>query len=645
MEITLARRMLHQLLRQPLAAAPDRPLLETDGHWLTAAELEQQTSRLVSGLRAAGLEEGDRLALLLPNGPEVVLCYLAGFRLGLVVVPLDAQYHPLQIGHALSHCGAAMLIADHRRLPGLAEAGALRGVPRVVAVGDGAPGGYRPFANLLGANREPGSAAPAADSPAVMIYTSGTTSRPKGVVLSHGALGTGIRKYLARVTLTPEDVTLISGPISRPLSLRCQLLPTLLVGGRVSLLRQFSVPDFIAALRRAPAKTFFTLTPSMIGQLVADPAFATGDFSRLRLCLAGGDRVPKRHLEAFERLTGVAVTEQCGSTETGPYAMNPPFGRKKPGSVGPPAHGVHVAVVDEYGGDVPTGVVGEMRVSGPSIMDGYWNDSAQTRKTLQRGWILTGDLGRFDEDGYLWFMGRRKDIIVRSGNKVAPLEVEAALSHHPAVREACVIGVPDNASGEVPHAYVVTAPGSGAEPEELRAFVGRQLAEFMVPAQVHLIAALPHKGPGKVDRELLRMRAITAGLVERVPFFRAADAGLLRDLIPRLEARTIAAGTGLVHEGDTGEEMYFLTKGQVEVLQGNPPRRLQVLREGAYFGELAVLAEVPRAATIRALTEVEVYALGRTAVRQLASAHADFDRYLRAAAAAYTAAADSAPAR
>jgi acyl-CoA synthetase (AMP-forming)/AMP-acid ligase II len=574
-----------------------------------------------------------------------VLCYLAGFRLGLVVVPLDAQYHPLQIGHALSHCGAAMLIADHRRLPGLAEAGALRGVPRVVAVGDGAPGGYRPFANLLGANREPGSAAPAADSPAVMIYTSGTTSRPKGVVLSHGALGTGIRKYLARVTLTPEDVTLISGPISRPLSLRCQLLPTLLVGGRVSLLRQFSVPDFIAALRRAPAKTFFTLTPSMIGQLVADPAFATGDFSRLRLCLAGGDRVPKRHLEAFERLTGVAVTEQCGSTETGPYAMNPPFGRKKPGSVGPPAHGVHVAVVDEYGGDVPTGVVGEMRVSGPSIMDGYWNDSAQTRKTLQRGWILTGDLGRFDEDGYLWFMGRRKDIIVRSGNKVAPLEVEAALSHHPAVREACVIGVPDNASGEVPHAYVVTAPGSGAEPEELRAFVGRQLAEFMVPAQVHLIAALPHKGPGKVDRELLRMRAITAGLVERVPFFRAADAGLLRDLIPRLEARTIAAGTGLVHEGDTGEEMYFLTKGQVEVLQGNPPRRLQVLREGAYFGELAVLAEVPRAATIRALTEVEVYALGRTAVRQLASAHADFDRYLRAAAAAYTAAADSAPAR
>ena len=631
--------MLPQLLRQPLTVAPDRPILEADGVWLTAAELEQRTARLASGLLAAGLEEGDRLAVLVPNSAESVLCYLAGFRLGLVVVPLDAQYHPLQIGYALGHCGAAMLVADHRRLPGLAEAGVLRGVPRVVAVGGEAAGNHRTFASLLGASRDAGGAAPAADSPAVMIYTSGTTSRPKGVVLSHGALAVGIRKYLARVTLGAEDVTLISAPIARPLALRCQLLPTLLVGGRVTLLRQFSVPDFVAALGRAPAKTFLTVTPGGLGQLVADPGFAAGDFSRLRLCLAGGDHVPVRLQAAFARLTGVAITEQCGSTETGPYAMNPPFGRKQPGSIGLPAPGIQVAVVDEQGCDVPAGTTGEMWVSGPGVMDGYWNDSAMTRKTLRDGWIRTGDLGRYDEDGYLWFAGRRKDVIVRQfaggAKKIAPLEVEAALAAHPAVRECCVIGVPAPAGAEVPHAYVVTEPGSGVEPEEFRTFVGRQLAEFMVPAQVHLIAALPHKGPGKVDRELLRMRAITAGLIERVPFFREAGAGLLRDLIPRLEARTIAAGTTLAHEGDTGEEMYFLTKGQVEVLQGNPPRRLQVLREGAYFGELAVLAEAPRAATIRALTEVEVYALGRTAVRQLAGLHADFDRYLRSAAAAY----------
>jgi long-chain acyl-CoA synthetase len=468
-----------------------------------------------------------------------------------------------------------------------------------------------------------------------MIYTSGTTSRPKGVVLSYGALSTGVRNYLSRVTLTPDDVALIATSISRPLALRCQVLPTLLAGGRVSLVRQFTVGNYVDALRRPPAKTFLTLTPAGMAQLLASPDFRACDFSRLRLCLAGGDRVPIRVLEAFERVTGVPATEQCGSTETGPFAMNPPFGLKKPGSVGPPVHGVHVAVVNEHGADVPTGTVGDILVSGPGIMDGYWNDSAMTRKTLQRGWVHTGDLGRYDEDGYLWFVGRRKDVIVRRGNKVAPLEVEAALSEHPAVRECCVIGVPDAECGAAPHAYVVLQTGATAAPQDLRAFVGSRLAEFMVPADVHLIAEMPYKGPGKIDRELLRMRAITAALIEQVPFFSNASSEFLRDLIPRLDERDFGAGAVIVHEGDVGDEMYFLTKGQVEAVRGDPPQRLTVLQEGSFFGELAILSDAPRAATIRALSDVEVYALGRDAVLQLARLHADFNRYLQDAALHY----------
>ena len=632
--------MLHHLLRQSLETDPDRPILDCDGSWTTAAELERLASRLASGLAALGLEEGDRVALLVPNGLEAVVCYLACFRMRLVIVPLDYQYHPLQIGYALGHSGAAILIANHERMAGLDEAGVLTAMPRVAVVGgDSATGNRRPFESLLGAERVLPSAAPHDDSPAVMIYTSGTTSRPKGVVLSHGALTTGMRKYLTRVTLTADDVALVATSVSRPLALRCQVLPSLWVGARVSLLPKFTVDTFVAALRRPPAKTFLTLTPAGLGQLMANPDFHGCDFSHLRLCLAGGDRVPGKLLESFKRLTGVSITEQCGSTETGPYAMNPPFGRKKPGSVGPPVHGVQVAVVDEQGADVPTGVVGELRVSGPGIMDGYWNESAQTRKTLQKGWVLTGDLGCYDEDGYLWFMGRRKDIVVRAGNKVAPLEVEAALSDHPAVREACVIGVPDPASGEVPHAYVILQPGVAARPEDLRDFVASRLAAFMVPTKVHLIAEMPSKGPGKVDRELLRMRAITAALIEQVPFFKNASSDFLRDIIPRLEAREFAPGETIVHEGDVGDEMYFLTKGQVEVLRGDPAERLAVLREGSFFGELAVLRDAPRAATIRALTDVEVYALRREGVRQLADAHAEFQHYLQVAAEQYAAAA------
>jgi voltage-gated potassium channel len=157
----------------------------------------------------------------------------------------------------------------------------------------------------------------------------------------------------------------------------------------------------------------------------------------------------------------------------------------------------------------------------------------------------------------------------------------------------------------------------------------------MVPAEVHLISEMPYKGPGKIDRELLRMRAITAALIEQVPFFKNASGDFLRDVIPRLDAREFAPGDVVVHEGDVGDEMYFLTKGQVEVVQGRPQQRLAVVREGAFFGELAILTDAPRAATIRALTDVEVYALRRDAVLQLARLHADFNRYLQDAALQY----------
>jgi len=629
--------MLHHLLKRSLEIAPDRPILESRGAWTTAAELERMTARLASGLVAAGLEQGDRVALVLPNGLEAVACFLACFRMKLVVVSLDDEFHPLQIGYALGHSGAAMLIVSQACLRGLDEARVLEGVSRVIVVGDEpTTGGRRSFESLLGAERTLPSDVAENDCPAVMIYTSGTTSRPKGVVLSYGALSTGVQKYLARVTLTADDVALIVSPISQPLALRCQLLPTLWVGGRVSLLEHFSFAGYVEALRRPPAKTFLTLTPAALGQIMATADFRGCDFSGLRICLSGGDRVPPRLFETFEQVTGVSLTEQCGSTETGPYAMNPPFGRKKVGSIGLPAHGVLVAVVDEHGVDVPAGTVGDIRVSGPGIMDGYWNETALTRKTLKQGWVHTGDLGRFDEDGYLWFVGRKKDVIVRGfAYKIGPSEVEAALCEHPAVREACVIGVPDPTCGEAPHAYVILQPGMAATPDELRDFVAGRLAAFMVPAEVHVIAEIPSKGSGKIDRELLRMRAITAALIEQVPFFKNASSDFLRDLIPRLDARTFAPGDVLLYEGDVGDEMYFLTRGQVEVVRGTPAQRLTVLAPGSFFGELAILKDAPRAATVRALTDVEVYALRRDGVVELARQHADFDGYLQAAARRY----------
>lgn len=621
--------MLDDLLRTALDLGRDRPVLEARGTWTTAGELERLVARLATGLVAAGLEPGDRVAMLLPNAVESVACYLACFRAGFVVVPLDERHRPPQIGHALVHSGAALLIVHHDRVAELDAAGILATVGRVVVVGAERPSGRRiPFESILDAEGESPHEPPAEDAVAAIIYTSGTTSRPKGVILTRGALATGVRKYLARVTLGQDDVTLITAPITRPMALRSQLLPALGAGGRVSLLERFEVAGCLAALRRPPAKTFVALLPAALGQLIADPGFAACDFSRLRLCLAGGDRIPVRLQEAFAAVTGVPLTEQCGSSETGPYALNPPFGRKKPGSIGLPAHGVHVAVVDERGHDLPPGRIGEFVVSGPAVMDGYWNDSATTLRTLRRGWVWTGDLGRVDEDGYLWFVGRKRDLIVRGGSNVSPPEVEAALAEHPDVLECCVIGVPDDRWGQAVHAYVVLRSGSRAAAEELWAFLGSRLAEHMVPERFHPVARLPLKGPGKVDRDLLRMQAIVAPLVERVPFFRDAGPEFARAVVPHLESRRFAKGDVLFEEGAAGDEMFFLTQGQVEVLLGTPPEAIAVLREGTHFGEVAVLRDVPRTATVRALTDGEVYALGREGVLHLVDAHPEFGRHM-----------------
>ncbi|MFO1458360.1 MAG: AMP-binding protein [Verrucomicrobiota bacterium] len=625
--------MLHQLLKSTLAEEPGRKVLEFQGRTWTAQELDQSARSLATGLMAAGAESGDRVAVLLPNCRETVLAYLACFKGNFVMVPLDYRHRATQIGYALVHSGASVLIVHHDRVAELAAEGALAGIPTVLVVGgDATDRRHRRFDDVA-SRSTPGSLPESFEDQdlCIMIFTSGTTSRPKGVTLTRGAVQSGITKYLARVPLGPKDNALIAAPITRPMALRCQLLPVLYAGGCVSLVEQFSVEAYLAALRQAPAKTYLTLLPSALAQVLAHPEFSRSDFSALRLCVAGGDRVPIRLQEEFSAATGVPITEQCGASEVGPYAMNPPFGRKKPGSIGLPMYGAQVCIVNEQGEDSRASDTGEIMVRSPMMMEGYWNDTALTRKVMRDGWVRTGDLGRFDEDGYLWFMGRKKDVIVRGGSNVSPLEVEFALSDHPAVAESCVIGVPDAEWGQVVHACVVLHSDRAATPAELREFLKGRLAAYMVPEQIHLMDQMPVKGPGKIDRELLRMRAIIHPLIEKVPFFRSASAEFIRDIVPRLESKEFEAGDVVFHQGEPGDAMYFLTLGQVSVTQEDAGRQVAVLREGMYFGEVAILKEVPRTATIRAITDCEVYELKRGDVLGLTQTYPEFARHIQEA--------------
>jgi long-chain acyl-CoA synthetase len=503
--------MLHQLLERTLQADPDRVLLEFHEKQWSAAQLEESSNRLASGLIQLGLQPIDRVAVLLPNRPETVFAYLACFKGNFVMVPLDYRHHAAQIRYSLNHSGADVLIVHRERIDELEKEGVLAGVQTILVV-DGSPDlPYRDVSELL--SQETKHAFPdefEGDDLCVMIYTSGTTSRPKGVTLTRTAIMAGIKKYLARVRITSEDVALIAAPITRPMALRCQLLPVLYEGGRVSLIERFQVDNYVAALQRPPAKTFMALLPGALVQLISHPDIKNCDFSALRMCIAGGDKVPHKLHESFHELTGVALTEQCGSSEVGAYALNPPFGRKKQGSIGLPMYGAQVCVVDEAGGDIGVGEIGEIVVSSPLMMDGYWNDTALTRKTLQDGWVRTGDLGRFDDDGYLWFMGRKKDIIVCGGSNVSPLEVESILLNHPSVSEACVFGVTELNDMQEIHAFVTLhAKDDPVSEEELIKFASEHLAEYMIPKSIHFTDELPRKGAGKIDRERLRLRIET----------------------------------------------------------------------------------------------------------------------------------------
>jgi long-chain acyl-CoA synthetase len=501
---------LETLIAKPCSRKPSAPLVNFQGKTWSAEELESLSTFLAKNLAKDGVEVMDRVAILLTNRPETVLTYLACFKGGYVLVPLDYRHQGSQLKYAVSHSGATVLIVHRDRYQELEDEGILGLVNRVYVVGDPAASTATSFDGLL-APQNHGTLTDRfeSDQLCLMIYTSGTTSRPKGVTFTRGAIEEGIHKYLARVPITDQDCGLIAAPITRPMALRSQLLPLLAAGGCACLIESFDSHQYIAALKESPPKTVLALLPAAWSQVLRHPEVEQVDFQGLRLALTGGDATPINVHREFTRITGHELTEQYGSSEVGPIAINPPFGRKKPGSVGLPMYGAQVMIVDDDDMDLPSGATGKIVIRSQYSMDGYWNDTALTRKTIFNGTIRTGDLGRFDEDGYLWFMGRNRDLIIRGGSNISPFEVELVIKTHDAVLDACVVGVSHSELGQTVEAFIQLKPGSVVTSEELKAYLASHLAAYMVPEKIHLVDELPLKGAGKIDRDKLRMRAET----------------------------------------------------------------------------------------------------------------------------------------
>lgn len=507
--------------------APDHPALIHEDETWTYAELDRRASRLARNLVSEGVEPGDRVATLLSNSIEVVTLYLAAWRAGFTLVPFDARYCAAQMNYALRHCGAKVLITEPGRVDDVAQCESIGSVDQVLLTGakrpviKDSPGrqhpDYRSYRRLLAVRpTKPMPSEFRDDDVAVVFYTSGTTDRPKGVTLTREAISVNVSKASAVLRLTPQDVTLIASPVSRPMALRTQLLPTLEAGGTVVLLNRFEPDEYLAALHAEPAKTFVALLPFALRQVLFHEQFTSDTLRSVRLAICGGDHTPPDLFQKFQEVTGLELTEQCGMTETGMYAVNPPYGRKKRGSAGLPYYGTQLAIYDDDGNDLAWGESGEIVVRSPFAMDGYWNDTAATRRVMRDGWIRTGDIGHIDNDGFLWLDGRRKDIIVRGGSNISPAAVESVLQKHPAVREACVIGDDDKELGQIARAYVTLAPGASANTveTELMELAVKELPDYMVPDSVSALPKMPRTGSGKLDRA--RLKWIAASIDEEV---------------------------------------------------------------------------------------------------------------------------------
>lgn len=475
---------------------PHRPCLVDSTTTLTYRNVLQAAQSTAGWLTQRGVRPGDRVGLLVPNVAAFPVLLYGALLAGAVVVPLN----PLLTEHELRFCfdDAGITIAfAHDALPeggaSASAAGQTCGIPIVTIGSAGLPAAELAHAPLA-------TSVPRADNDlAVLLYTSGTTGQPKGAELTHHNLCSNAATVATQVLrLRPNDVVMGCLPLFHVFGLTCGLNATFLGGACLALLPRFTADDALRLIH-TQSVTVFQGVPTMYSALLYAPEADRYDSSSLRIAISGGAALPVEVLHAVESKFGVTILEGYGLSETSPVvSFNRSRQQRKPGSIGTPVRGVTVRILDEHGDDVPSGEVGELAVQGECVMRGYWNRPEATREVLIDGWFRTGDLARADDEGYLYIVDRKKQLIIRGGFNVYPREVEEALHEHPAVSEVAVIGITHPRLGQDIGAAVTLAPGAEITPGELREFARRRVAAYKYPRHIWFVDSLP-KGPtGKI---------------------------------------------------------------------------------------------------------------------------------------------------
>ncbi|MEM9795399.1 MAG: malonyl-CoA synthase [Pseudomonadota bacterium] len=471
-----------------------------DGRKFSYADFHAMAGRMANALTALGVAPGDRVAAQVEKSVDALVLYAACARAGLVFLPLNTAYTADELGYFVSDSGASLFVCDPSKSDALHPMAEASGAVLATLSDDG--GG-----SLGAAASQADPAFPTVprqeDDLAAFLYTSGTTGRSKGAMLSQGNLLSNARTLTDAWAFTEADVLLHALPIFHTHGLFVATNVTLMAGGSMIFLPRFDLDCMIEAM---PLCSALMGVPTFYTRLLDDPRFTRDLTGHMRLFISGSAPLLAETHRAFEARTGHRILERYGMTETNMNTSNPYDGDRRAGTVGRPLPGVELRIMGEHGA-VETGEVGTIEVRGPNVFRGYWNMPEKTAEELSsQGWFTTGDLGIQDADGYVTIVGRGKDLIISGGFNIYPKEIEVILDDLPGIRESAVIGVPHPDFGESPVALLVPANGAATDLDAIAATVKDKLARFKHPAHYAVIDELPRNTMGKVQKNILRER-------------------------------------------------------------------------------------------------------------------------------------------